>query len=56
MIKAEVSTLVSGSEMLHDHFEIHLTEKVNGNWLADLINKGLKEYEKLSETVHPYEH
>jgi len=43
-MKAEVSLIEDDGTMLHDRFEISLTEKVNGNWLADLINKGLTEY------------
>ena len=45
-MKAEISLLEESAEMLHDKFQINLTEKVNGNWLADLINKALSEYAK----------
>ena len=55
MIKAEVSLIEDDGEMLHEHFEVHLTEKVNGNWLADLINKGLEDYDKWCESQHPVE-
>ena len=50
MIRAEISTMKStkksSDSMLDDEFEIRLTEEVNGNWLADLINKALEDYEE----------
>ena len=45
-MKAEISLIKNEAGMLHDEFQINLTEKVNGSWLSDLINKALVRYEK----------
>jgi len=52
MIHAEISLMpnsLDNGEMLHDEFQLNLTEKVNGNWLATLINKALREYNKAQD-------
>ena len=52
MIHAEISLMpnsLDNGEMLHDEFQLNLTEKVNGNWLATLINKALREYSKAQD-------
>ena len=54
-ILAEISLLKESKEnndMLHNEFQINLTKKVNGNWLADLINKALVDYEKENKTKY----
>jgi len=54
MLKAEISLLEDRVGMLHNSFRIDLTEAVNGNWLADFINKALVEYSKsVPEQVPP---
>jgi len=44
MIKADVKPVDEPDRMLHDKFELRLTERVNGEWLQRIINRALEIY------------
>ena len=51
-ITFEVSALKESSNALVDHFEVKFSKPVNGQWLYEVIEKGLKETEALKEARH----